>query len=289
MSNELSRAAGILVFVVGLVSSVISILVAPPNMQLASFGVLVATSLILGTFLILRPFLKQQRANSGLPKIKDLQMEAVSYVVESADIRDIEWIAQLEKDVYSEEDAIPEQVLKEWYAVNPTGFFIIRIKNGPRIGHLDILPLKPRTMQQFIDGNITEHDIRGDSLYTPQEKEQVTDLYVESIIIRPPKGSSSINAILCLLANFTVIAKSVSDVNRLQHIYAIAASKSGEKLMGHLGFEVCVPADARRDKHPLFIAESSVVAGRVARLCDDRIQDKSVLNQMLRRAATEGL
>jgi len=56
-------------------------------------------------------------------------------------------------------------------------------KNGQKVGHIDILPLRPATFQTFFEGNVVERDIRGDSLYTQKEKHLIRDLYVESIII----------------------------------------------------------------------------------------------------------
>lgn len=289
MKAEVSRALGILVLIVGLVSSVISILVAPSNIQVISFALLLITTLVLAGWLIVRPILQKRKADRALAGVQGLVSETTDYIVEPANEQDIEWIAELEADVYSGIDAIPVQILKEWYKANPSGFFVIRMKNGPRIGHLDILPLRPDTMKQFLAGEIIERDIRGDCIYGVNEKDLIKDLYVESIIIRPLKGYSGAKAITCLLSNFVPIANNICNIQNIEYVYAVAASRAGAQLMTHLGFELQKGSDKRKDRHNLFVARFTTVATNVARICDERFKDRPMLDQMLKNQVKTGL
>lgn len=293
MRVELNKAVGVFVLVVGVVGSIVSILVAPSNMQIASFALLFTTLLVVGSWLILRPMLEKRRADRAIEGVKYLPTEATAYIIDPATPEDIEWIAQLEAEVYSRTDAIPVQILREWYKANPSGFFVIRMKDnsssGRRIGHLDILPLRPQTLRQFLDGEIVERDIRGDCLYPIAEKDSITDLYVESIIIRPLKGYSGATAITCLLSNFLPIAKNMCNIHNIKHVYAISASDSGTRLMQHLGFEVQKPADSRKDRHNLFIGRFATIAENVARICDERFKDRALLEQILKQNISQGL
>src|ERR1051325_7640797 len=100
------------------------------------------------------------------------------YSLEPAALEEVEWIAQLEYEMYSSDDAIPQHILEEWYARNPSGFSILKINDGERIGHIDILPIHPTILQRFISGDIVERDIRGNDLYSLADKKLIRNLYV---------------------------------------------------------------------------------------------------------------
>ncbi|MGB7925053.1 MAG: hypothetical protein WCF57_17565 [Pyrinomonadaceae bacterium] len=183
----------------------------------------------------------------------------------------MDWIARLEAETYSAEDAVPKSVLKEWYDHNPQGFFIIKRK-GHRIGHVDVLPLRPATLETFCEGKILERDIPGTGLYTPAERDSIRDLYVESVIIQTPQGSPNIRApaISYLLSNFTELVGAVCDPGKVESVYAIAASRAGERLMLHLGFRKVKPASERTDGHDFFAAEFAHLAARLSRFSRKR-------------------
>ena len=65
------------------------------------------------------------------------------YCIDRAEPQDIDWIARIESEVYSQEDAIPKSILKEWYMKNPNSFSILKDDHGGNVGHIDILPLHP--------------------------------------------------------------------------------------------------------------------------------------------------
>src|SRR5436190_12019019 len=105
----------------------------------------------------------QDRIRQAFPSIEELDKggSANGYCIEPANLDDIEWISQLEAEVYSPQDAIPERILKVWYAANPTGFSIIKTKDGERIGHLDILPLRKEFLGSLLEGKIKERELTG--------------------------------------------------------------------------------------------------------------------------------
>ncbi len=184
--------------------------------------------------------------------------------IEPATGSDIPWIADLEATVYSQSDAVPEQTLREWFSVNPSGFSIVRDPHGKAIGHLDILPLRPVTLDAFRKGDLVEREIGGDALYSPAERASITALYVESIILRPDKAISKGLAVLAVLDNLSSILERVADAKTVELIYAIAATAAGEKLLRKLSFELENVAERRRDSHKLFVASVSDVTSRAA-------------------------
>jgi hypothetical protein len=197
-------------------------------------------------------------------------------------------IAQLEAAVYSTTDAIPEGVLREWYSANSTGFSIVKTADGTPIGHLDLLPMKPKTLEAFLKGDIIEREIRGDSLYSAQEKQLIKHLYVESIVVRPPKPLSNAFAVVSVLSNFAAIIERIADLGNVEKVYAIAATNPGEEIMRDLGFELECDGDRRRDGHKLFGGTPAVVARKVLAMCGDRVVKPDTLKALAAGGVKEG-
>lgn len=250
MKTQTKNAATILAFVVGIVSGIVTIYYAPPGrMRIIAILILVMTFLSL---FIWRGFdlLRSRRRTSPLPEVNGVKAATAKYSIEQAAPEEIDWIAQLEAHVYSQKDAVPKFILKEWFNTNPNGFSIIRM-NGRMIGHIDILPLRPSTLEIFREGKIVERDIPGSGLYTSEERGSIQSLYVESIII---EGQTYIraNALMHLLSNFVILINRICDPINVENIYAIAATPSGEHILKNLGFDQIKGVGERKDQHKFF-------------------------------------
>ena len=186
--------------------------------------------------------------------------------VEPAAPADMDWVADLQTRTYSSADAIPGNILKEWYETNPNGFAVVKANGGERIGHIDILPLRPDATQAVLEGKILEREIGGKLLFSKAERKLITDLYVESIIISTPDRALAALALHRLLDSFGMLASRIGDRANLRNVYAIAATRSGARLMKHLGFDEIRPAETRADRHPLFAAELADVDANIKTL-----------------------
>jgi hypothetical protein len=272
MGPEVKKAVTIFLAFVGGVSGLIGILVAPPALLLPSILLLAAVLLGLFIWLLLRRFRREKPRQISAIKVDDITDR---YSIKQATPEEIEWIAQLEAKVYTDppEDAIPEQILREWYESNRSGFSVMRM-NGRKMGHIDILPLRPKTLESFIEGHIKERDIRGDCLYSPDEKAGVRNLYVESIIIRDDDDHEkpSPMALKFLLCNFITLTKRLCDINAVERVYAIAATEDGEELMRSLGFKQVKSGQQRADHHNLYVAEFGTLRERLSGICNKRPQ-----------------
>lgn len=181
-----------------------------------------------------------------------------AYRIDAAARQDVGWIAESEARVYSPSDAIPEPVLAEWYDSNPAGFSVLK-SGGERIGHINILPLRPAPLRRLLDGAVAERDIRGADLYAPHERDSIKELYVESLAVLPRPGVSSAPAASFVLSNVIPLVGRLCDPGGVENVYALAASGAGEKLMRHLGFVRRAEASARSDGHDLWAARLSDV------------------------------
>jgi hypothetical protein len=257
----------------GFVGSIVTLIEVPDFfMRLIVFAPLTAIWIFLGVRMFIRELSRRRTANAiagvkELKTVKDLKTvtaeRTFTYIIEPATIQDIEWSVHLRASVYQRQDALPEHILKEWYSTNPNGFFIVKIENGPRVGHIDLLPIKPTSLRELVKGRITEDHIRGDSLYTPKEKESVRDLYIEGVICRLPedhlKQHLGLIALKTILLSLDTMVENVSNPRKLEYVYAIAATRAGQKLMDFLGFEQQQIHTERKDKHDLYFAKFSTV------------------------------
>ncbi len=288
MKLDAGKAVGIFLAVAGLVGTAVQLLTAPDSLRAISFLFLFAILLLAGIWIVVHNIRRRHKTGRALPPIEQIEDICAGYHVAPAKSEEMDWIARLEAEVYSAEDAVPKHVLKEWYNSNPTGFNIIRMTNGQKIGHIDILPLRPASLRTFLEGNIVEKDIRGDSLYSEAERHLIRDLYVESIIVLPPKGYSNAPAILCVLTNFAGLMERICDTSNVENVYAIAASKSGELLLTRLGFDAITPAENRADHHDFFAASFAELAKNISMLCGTRFPEET-FNRILRNRADNNL
>jgi hypothetical protein len=270
MRHETTKAVGIFLALAGLVGSVVQLLTTEGGLGKISLTILFASLLALGAWVFASGVMRKWKAAKALPQVSQLEDICAGYYMEPATAADVDWIARLEAQVYTAADAVPGHVLREWYESNPDGFNIIRMRNGERVGHIDLLPLRPATLRKFLEGTIVEKDIRGDSLYPPSERAQIKDLYVESIIVLPPKGYSNAPAILCVLTNFAALVERVCDPAQVESIYAMAASSSGERLLKRLGFDLLTPGDQRADRHGVFCARFGELSENIITICSPR-------------------
>jgi hypothetical protein len=186
----------------------------------------------------------------------------VQYHVAQASREDIVWAARLAARTYGGIDVIPESTMLSWWQANPTGFSCL-FRNGERIGNLDVLPLRKPALEKFVGGTLIERELAGADLFTPHEQDQITDLYVESIVIERRKDRERRGAEHMLLA-FQDIARRVCRPRKECCVYAISATKPGENLLQGLGFDLIGTPAQRRDEHQLWNAPLPAVLRRIA-------------------------
>lgn len=266
-TTRLARLFSAFALGAGLTGVVVQVLTAPSTVRTITAAILFGLAAVMGAFFALPEIIRAVRARRSLPSEVDLDKHSTAYRVEQAAHDDIGSIAELEVSVYAGGDAVPEPILREWFAANPTGFSTIRTRDGRLAGHINLLPVRSGTLQQFVEGHIVEREIRGDSLHPPQERASIKEVYVESVILCPPEGRSPAAAMLGLLTAMRDIVDRVADWQALETIYAIAATASGERLLRKLGFELLRSAETRRDQHNLFAGRTPLIAKRVGALC----------------------
>lgn len=174
------------------------------------------------------------------------------YTVSAATEEDIRWAADTARRVYSGLDVIPIKLMVEWFNANPTGFSIIKDRDGHRCGNIDILPLKPDTLARFLRGELIEREIRGDSIFCGDESDKIDSLYIESFVaLTEGDKGNPLAAYKCIMHSPELIRR-ICNPSQIKKVYAIGASQSGIRLMKELGFDRIKYENERRDRHQVF-------------------------------------
>lgn len=289
MKFNLKKAAvlSVAVTIVGLFSSIYAL---PPNIGAGCCLFLIIVVIALFIWLIIQRFSRRKQVPEvKKTRLKDIKIEPVgAYSLELASPDDLVWIADLEYELFKE-DGIPREILKEWYDVNPSGFFVLKMMLSGikyRIGHIDILPVRQGSFNLFCNGLIIEREIRGESVYSPKERNDIKDLYVESVIIDMPKSHyhRRYSALKFLLSQFVFIVKQIADPKKLEYVYAISVTDTGTHLMKDLGFEVFKNAKERRDGHNLYRVHFLTLAENIYHHVSTQLSDCNVVQELLRKA-----
>ncbi len=198
---------------------------------------------------------------------------------------DLDWIFQLQIKAYSAQYAIARKTLERWYGRNPDGFSVLTM-NGRRIGHLTLIPLRADALESLLLGKLVENEILEDCIHTPDQKDLIRNLYVESIILDSSLGLSKlpIKALTCLAHNFVPLMSRVCDPTTLESLYALAASGRGERLMKGLGFKQIQSGEARKDERALYAAGFASLKTNISKLYERRLR-KAAVNQDLPSSA----
>jgi hypothetical protein len=156
--------------------------------------------------------------------------------VDIATADDLRWICELESEHYGPYQAAAHARLIEWHTANPYAFLIIR-NDGQRSGHLTLLPLRPPMLQALATGERNEGHITAADLYPPEERLQIRDLYVESLIAEPMHLLGEV------VSRFEHHVERLADVYLLENVYASPMTPSGRLLIANLGFSAADEQD----------------------------------------------
>jgi hypothetical protein len=263
--NE-KRLINIFVLIVGLLGTLITVLSAPARLRIIAGIAFALLATVVAVIILWRRVSRLRRSQKGLLNDDALIAITSRFTLRPADKTDVDWIAAQEAEVYSADDAIPAEIMQEWFAANPYAFIVICDCHSARVGHLNILPIKPNTLNMLIEGKIRERDIRGDSMYSVAERELVSGLWVESIALNISNRYLRARALLNVFEKAREIIERLADPARLSNFYALSATRAGDCLIKRFGFQVASPRDKRSDSHDLYCATTDIILQKAEQL-----------------------
>jgi len=177
---------------------------------------------------------------------------SIRFSLRAAAESEVDWIADQEARFYSAADAVPRETLHEWFATNPNIFNVVSDRAGARVGHFNLVPIKPDRLAPLIAGTICEADIGGDDIFPAKERNAVTRLWLESIVIELASPYLRARALADVFAQAEVALGRVADPAKLQSLYALTATVAGETLTTRLGFHKVSSRTQREDGHDVY-------------------------------------
>lgn len=200
---------------------------------------------------------------------------------------DIKQVAIQELTAYSENDAVPEYILREWYTKNPSGFNMIFYGDKP-IGHLNLLPFKEDFLARYIEGTVIEKEATADDIYPPESRSSIRDLYVESFAILTLPRNLRGKVLIEVLSKFAEIASRVCPINQIRYIYALAATKDGKNLLSHLHFSEVTREHPRKDGLSFFCVLYTDLVRELFQ-CLETTQKRDTLKQIANNVLKGGI
>jgi hypothetical protein len=230
---------GIILSIIGLISAIVTIVTAPdPNLR--SVATIVLMVIVSITLLIVCCISAYSIFKNMITVIG--YVTPPRYGVREAQVSDLVEIAKLQKAFYPT-DAVPLKVYKEWYSVNPEGFFVIEATitrdDGSEyreiVGHFTFLAIKDECLESFKRGEILETTITQKDLLSSSEKSIIKNLYIESVIV---KRAHRRQGVFCLIRMLKTMICNFCDPKIAEKVYAMAATGDGEKALKGMGFSM---------------------------------------------------
>jgi len=258
---------------VSLVGSCVTILASPDKFATAvliSAGLVLLVAVVsLSYWFLLGRGSRHRSHTKERDLLEDARDAACRYVRSSATTTDLKWIADVERRFFGR-DAIPLRLLRKWYEKNPTGFQVVRTARRRRpVGFINILPLEPSSLNEFVSSHAAERMIPAEALCSTDQRQNIQYLYVEAVVtFRGDMSGFNPGALGCLLREHRDVVSDIADPAGVKRIYALGATRSGNRLMHRLGFCLVQPGTERPDGHNLYRITYHELANRLAELFD---------------------
>ena len=123
-------------------------------------------------------------------------------------------------------------------------------------------PIKPEALHELLHGVIREKDIGSGRIYSSAERDLVSSLWLESIVIEIPSAYLRAQALTEVLQDITQIIHRVADPKPSMALYALSATRAGDQLVRRFGFQLASPRTTRANGHDLYCASFEALETR---------------------------
>jgi len=150
-------------------------------------------------------------------------------------------------------------LLKQWYRRNPYTLITLADKNSVILGYYDILPLEDNFAKDFIAGKVTENDIKSSNILTPKQMRNARYLYFAVVAIKDYTKQRNKIYSGQLIYSAYIYLNNFYDLDQDIIMFAIAATKCGEKLLKGLDYSLESSKHNRKDNTDLYLKKVSKV------------------------------
>jgi len=149
-------------------------------------------------------------------------------------------------------DAIADELVEQWRLRNSNMYACVLNSENEVESSFSVMPLRDSFLDQFIAGKIVEAQITADDIIPVSESRRASRLYIGGVVVRDPKSTRGQMRTGAMLWAMLVYLRKVYGLRRERTLYALAATKEGERLLKHLHFSLVSAASHRTDHHGLY-------------------------------------
>ena len=135
---------------------------------------------------------------------------------------------------------------------------MLKNENNDIVAFFNVLFVCKLTFSRFIEGEIREKEILADQILSPQDPQNEGEdyVYISLVLIKSSHRIRTLVNILLYLAKYLDLLRSNRTINK---IYALLVSENFRDLSKKLDLTVNTPDFRRKDKHDLFVLDTSQI------------------------------
>lgn len=142
---------------------------------------------------------------------------------------------------------VQPDVVEQWRMKNHKAFVQIVNSEGELCASFGILVLKDSFMDQFIDGKVSDSQLKENDICNFSESTKSKRIYISGVVVRDHLKHLGRKRAWVMTWTMLMYFRKMYGVKSGRSLYAIAITKESEILMKNLKFELICPASNRKD------------------------------------------
>jgi hypothetical protein len=159
--------------------------------------------------------------------------------------------SQLAEKCYGTRFTISASTFDAIWLKNPEVLAALVNEEGSLLGYFDVMPLNDAFAQLFIEGRVTENQLRHDDVCSVSERAHCKYLFVSGLAVWSPESfSGRRNASMLVWALLRYLQHYYGSMQPL--VFAVAATKEGDDLLKRFRLKLTTDATSRADDFRLY-------------------------------------
>jgi len=159
--------------------------------------------------------------------------------------------SQLAQECYGTHFTISATTYNAIWLKNPEVLVTLVNEEGSLLGYFDVIPLKDAFAQLFIEGRVTEDQLRHEDVCAVSERAHCKYLFIAGLAVRSPESfSGRRNASMLVWALLQYLKHYYCPMQPLA--FAVAATQEGGDILRRFKLKLTTDADNRPDKFRLY-------------------------------------
>ncbi|HXR46680.1 MAG TPA: hypothetical protein VN784_04500 [Candidatus Limnocylindrales bacterium] len=159
--------------------------------------------------------------------------------------------SRLAQECYGTHFTISATTYEAIWLKNPEVLAALVNEEGNLLGYFDVIPLKDAFAQLFIEGRVTEDQLRHDDVCTVSERAHCKYLFVAGLAVWSPESfSGRRNASMLVWALLRYMEHYYGSMQPL--VFAVAATEEGDDILRRFKLKLTTDAVNRPDNHCLY-------------------------------------